>query len=88
MRVLLSFFSLIVLITSAAIPAQAKDAPLLYSDFANIPVLHDGRVIPMDVFAATTLEALSERSHIGTKEAAHTLAERPSGEHAKYARRC
>jgi len=75
MRVLLSFFSLIVLITSAAIPAQAKDAPLSYSDFANIPVLYDGRVIPMDVFAATTLEALSERSHIGTKEAAHTLAD-------------
>ena len=71
MRILILLLTLI----SFAPSAQAENKALPYTDFANIPVLHEGRVIPLDIFAATTLETLSGRSHIGTGEASDILAD-------------
>lgn len=72
MRIIL----LILLSMLSFVPAaKAGDITRDYKSFASIPVLAEGRIIPLDIFAAAQLGHISGRSHIGTDEAIETLAE-------------
>lgn len=54
--------------------AYASDAKFL-SSFATIPVLHEGRIKPLDSFARATLRALSGKDSLGSLSASEWLLE-------------
>ena len=55
--------------------AYAQEAPLGYAAFKHIPILHDGRVKPMDTFARAYLHRLSGAQEVDGKTAIAWLAE-------------
>lgn len=73
---LIVFFMLI-----SASPVQAQTppkepaAPLPMEEFARLPVLHDGRIKPLDSFARATLKKFSGKDHLNNLSAIRWLAE-------------
>ncbi|MCB1551182.1 MAG: cytochrome c biogenesis protein CcsA [Alphaproteobacteria bacterium] len=63
------------IILSITTTAQAQSAALDMTDFKKIPILHDGRIKPLDTFARTELIRLSGKNHFGDKSAITWLAE-------------
>lgn len=55
--------------------AQAQDTSLHMSDFRMIPVLHEGRLKPLESFARIELHKFSGRTRLGDMDASHWLAE-------------
>jgi len=56
-------------------PAQAQDIPLDYKYFSQIPVLHEGRIKPLDTFARSNLEIFYGKDALPDMSAIQWLAE-------------
>lgn len=56
-------------------PAQAQETRLVMDDFRMIPVLHEGRLKPLESFARIELHKFSGRTTLGDIHADHWLAE-------------
>ncbi len=56
------FFTLLLFL--CALPQYARAADFDYSAFAQIPVLHEGRIKPLDSFARLHLKRFSGQSHV------------------------
>lgn len=66
---------LLALALLSASPAHAQAPPLPMEQFAQIPVLHEGRMKPLDSFARATLKRLSGQDHLHGLPAVNWLAE-------------
>ncbi len=56
-------------------PAHAQAPPLPMEQFAQIPILHEGRMKPLDSFARAILKRLSGQDHLQGVPAVNWLAE-------------
>ncbi len=56
-------------------PCQAKADDFDYSTFARVPVLHEGRIKPLDTFARSFLLTIHGRTHVEGLSATEWLAE-------------
>lgn len=72
MRLLTLLLCILCLIPSAQ---AEKPAPLDYSAFKQIPVLHEGRIKPLDSFARIHLKTIADKEQIEGKEPIEWLAE-------------
>lgn len=70
---MLRFVLTVFLLLITLLPAQAGTLPM--EQFRQIPVLHEGRIKPIDTFARVSLEALSGSDHLQNMTAAEWLAE-------------
>jgi ABC-type transport system involved in cytochrome c biogenesis permease subunit len=66
---------IVMLLCAAPAMAQEKTAPLDYSTFREIPVLHEGRVKPMDSFARAAIGTLAGKDSLPGMSPSSWLAE-------------
>jgi len=61
---MMKFLSFIFLILFFTAPVNAYENKLPLNDWAALPILHDGRIKPLDSFSSTLLEQISGKSKI------------------------
>lgn len=66
---------ILLLIFSFAPMSLANEKAPANDDFANLPILFEGRIIPLDIFAAAKLENYAGKNHIATNEAISIFAD-------------
>ncbi|MCB1591906.1 MAG: cytochrome c biogenesis protein CcsA [Alphaproteobacteria bacterium] len=72
-----SAFFILALSLTVSFGAKAQDTapPLPMEEFAKLPILHEGRIKPLDSFARATLKKISGKERIGDRSAIEWLAE-------------
>lgn len=73
-RLLLTILSVILFSTSNAQAQDKASSVMDVSDWRALPILHNGRIKPLDSFAVLTLKSFADKDYVGTLSAAEWLS--------------